>query len=345
MGGKNSRPKLQHRLSIRDSAISAVCEWHPTKNFLAVGDALHDLTASDTEILSKCNTDAKDLAWSPDGSVFLRATSTGHLVLQDLDGKASDAFGRERQEVTALGWSSSGDKILALETQGTATLWRPDGTLIRKLKPPRDHTYTCFSWRDRTVLAIGCDNFRIVVYDINNQSIPIATLKGHTDSVTTCAWGAKNTLASGSKDKSVLLWGFEGDHGHLIGNLQQKAIITGLQWSKGDQNSFLIVGDESGIVKVWDTEQGTCLQTLSRWADANLGTPEPIADLALSPDNSFVACCAWDAVDLWSVATGDLVTTFDITGSARARWNSAGDKLALSDYEGNVHIKEMRSLF
>eukprot|EP00347_Sterkiella_histriomuscorum_P000283 403376473 len=90
------------------------------------------------------------------------------------------------------------------------------------------------------------------------------SLKGHSDRVNSVQWINSNTLVSISSDKSLIIWGFEGENGRLPENWTFKKIyqnahdtdINYLRTYKHEQNNELYVHSmcRDGTLKVW---QGT----------------------------------------------------------------------------------------
>ena len=65
---------------------------------------------------------------------------------------------------------------------------------------------TCAFNRWGTLLAVGCHDGRIVIWDFDTRS-PAKSLAGHTHPVTAVSWSFNGRkLASSSADRTVVLW-------------------------------------------------------------------------------------------------------------------------------------------
>jgi cell division cycle 20-like protein 1, cofactor of APC complex len=69
---------------------------------------------------------------------------------------------------------------------------------------PPENNVTSVSWSNKgNHVAVGSDSGRVEIWDINESKL-VRTLSGHTARVGSLSW-ASSTLASGSRDKSVLI--------------------------------------------------------------------------------------------------------------------------------------------
>jgi WD40 repeat protein len=114
------------------------------------------------------------------------------------------------------------------------------------------------------------------------------------------------TLAGGCNDKTVRLWDVATgkEQGVLPGHAHA---VVALAFSPDGQT--LASGDQRGVVKRWDvaaeTEQGALE------AARNEGFLNEVSALAFSPDGQTLAVAVESAVQLWDVATGQLVARLE----------------------------------
>ncbi|KAF9059529.1 WD40 repeat-like protein [Rhodocollybia butyracea] len=160
-------------------------------------------------------------------------------------------------------------------------------------------------------------------HECNKDGFPGVTttvLLGHADEVWNVEWSHDGSyLASGSKDKSAIIWYMGSDskwEAHLILKDHQFPVHS-LAWSLDD--SKLLTGAEHHI-KLWNTKTGSCLRTMEDHT-------ETVTALSWLPDGSgFISgaldrriiqwdiegrkTLAWDATD---IRVTDLAVTPDLT--------------------------------
>ncbi|GAA5822786.1 hypothetical protein JCM11251_004380 [Rhodosporidiobolus azoricus] len=119
-------------------------------------------------------------------------------------------------------------------------------------------------------------------------------LREHTDEVWRLAWSHDGEyLATAGKDKTVMLWRVR--NGFMLEKVFREHVeaISCLAWSPDD--SILLTAAET-IIKMWNTETGTCIATLSRHE-------YPIGAVAWLPDGQgFVSGGMDNKIYFWDLA-------------------------------------------
>jgi WD40 repeat protein len=145
--------------------------------------------------------------------------------------------------------SGSKDKSLIIWNENPST-----GFSISKILNFPDSILALSYLKANSLLAIGLSDSTISLYNISNINQPqsITLLQGHSDSVLTLTFASflnKPVLASGSKDKLIIIW-----------DLNQLAIKEILQGHLSDvtslillSNGFLASGSADNSIRIWDT--------------------------------------------------------------------------------------------
>lgn len=132
-----------------------------------------------------------------------------------------------------LDWSSS--NILAVGLASNIYLWSAVTSWVTKLADlGPDNSVASIQWAKwGTCIGIGTNDGYVQIWDVVKCKM-IWNYAGHTNRVGSLAWSS-NLLASGSRDKSILLRDIrvkEASISHLIGHKQE---VCGLKWSFGEQ--------------------------------------------------------------------------------------------------------------
>lgn len=227
-----------------------------------------------------------DVAWSPDGSRLLAATTVGSEFFTVADGKPGGPHPARGQiewvaktdRIVSLVptrldvWSPDGKHIVSIDAAGTnapifqagkpiitgvgkpvLTTWNPK-TLERTHQLEGHGTaVTAAVWsKDGKNFASGGADGKVILWDVV-EGKQLHALTGHKAAVTQLAWSPRSDLlASAGGDKSVRLWKEDGTPGPVMEG--HTAGVTGLAWSPSGKQ--LVSGDAKGTLIVWDAASG-----------------------------------------------------------------------------------------
>ena len=132
-----------------------------------------------------------------------------------------------------LDWSDS--NLLSVGLASCVYLWSGCNNRVFKVCDlGSEDTVTSVGWAKKgQLLSVGTNLGEVHIWDINKVK-RIRTLEGHTSRVGALAW-SDTCLASGSRDKSILLRDVrspESFHERILGHKQE---VCGLKWSFDDQ--------------------------------------------------------------------------------------------------------------
>jgi small GTP-binding protein len=165
----------------------------------------------------------------------------------------------------------------------------------------------------------------------------LRTLEGHKDVVLNLAFDPEGrTLASGSRDGTVKLWGVAS--GKLLRTLGgHKHYVWSVAFDSAGRT--LASGSSDGTVKLWEVASGKLLRTLE-WRGGY------VCSVALDPEGRTLASGGTDkTVKLWEVVSGKLLRTLE--GAKDYVWSvafdPAGRTLASGSGDNTVKLWEVAS--
>jgi WD40 repeat protein len=140
---------------------------------------------------------------------------------------------------------------------------------------------------------------KVRAISINTRSEPIV-LVGHNDSIFALKQLRDGNLASGSLDKTVILWNLTNSKSPIYAILKGHTdSITSLSVLL---NGDLASGSCDWTIKIWDTIKGFLKRTLK-------GHKECVIDVATLGDGILASASFDDTIKLWNADSGALVRT------------------------------------
>ncbi len=166
----------------------------------------------------------------------------------------------------------------------------------------------------------------------------VATLSGHSNTICDVAFSRDGKLlATASDDHQVKLWSTENwrpvDVGLLQGTKEMKSVTFSID------GQWIVAGDASGLVTIWETASGKLVNQLRGHADA-------VQRIVFSPDGRTLATASWDnTVKLWDPVSGRETRTLRDDGDDdHDNWVSClafapdGNTLATGSFDEKVRL-------
>jgi len=206
-----------------------------------------------------------------------------------------------------LDWSSS--NLLSVGLGSCVYLWSGSNSRVFKVCDlGGEELVTSVNWANQgELLGVGTSQGEVHIWDIN-QVKKVRTLQGHSSRVGALAW-SQNCVASGSRDKSILLRDIrESDsfYERLLGHKQE---VCGLKWSC-DSQLFASGGNDNKMF-IWTSKSTTPVFKTSAHKAA-------VKALAWSPHQHGLLASGGGTADkcirFWNAHTGKMVNSID-TGS------------------------------
>lgn len=171
------------------------------------------------------------ITFSPDGQMIAAANTGGTVKIWNADGNFLHELQGHARGVMSVIFSRDGQFIASSSRDGTVKLWRSDGSLyqtfrhktwVTDVKFGMSKQNTAFEFKERTLITADADK-TIYIWSIRGSLKAI--LEGHDDLIHQISLSPDGrTLASTSRDGSVILWNWNLDLDQLM--------VHGCNWIK-----------------------------------------------------------------------------------------------------------------
>lgn len=176
----------------------------------------------------------------------------------------------------------------------------------------------------------------IKLWDWDKNFECIQVFEGHSHYVMMARINPRdtNTFASASLDRTIKVWGLTANTPHFSLESHEKGVNC-IDYYPGGDKPYLLSGADDHVVKIWDYQTRTCLQTL-------IGHSHNISSVCFHPRLPLIVSASEDGtVRLWHSTTYRPESTLNY-GMERA-WALApttdANKLAIGYDEGTIVIK------
>ncbi len=197
-------------------------EFSPDGKTIASTDRVHvllwDTDSGTRKITLEGHTDeVSSVTFSPDGKTIASASYDGTILLWDADnGTLKTSLKGHTDEITSMAFAPDGKTIASASYDGTVRLWDTDsGTRKTTLESHIDQIFwLMFSPDGKTIVSASYDrkdgslskDYTILMWDADSGTRK-AILEGHIDQIFWLMFSPDGkTIASASKDGSILLW-------------------------------------------------------------------------------------------------------------------------------------------
>lgn len=198
-------------------------------------------------------------------------------------------------------FSPDGALIVTASTDGTAMVWKTDGTAIRRLRHPMGVTDAAFSPDGKSVATTSYDGV-LRIWNVASGSL-VRTVTASASTLWCLAFSPDGrTIAGAGEDRVVYLWNAED--GALIRTFAGHRLnVWAVAFSQDGET--LVSGSFDRTAILWNIADGTRLRTLA-------GHRFGIVAVNFSPDGKSVVSGSDDGTArLWNAADGGLIRTYE----------------------------------
>ena len=258
------------------------------------------------------------LAWSPDGAKIAAGgyvtgvAGRGVTYLWQAPGgwtaanvgltlTTTNRFGY----VTALAFTTDSTRLASGGNGGSNIIYSvANGSVVTSCPAyntaVRPAAVTSVAFSPAGMMASGCEDATIRVYDVNAWNQLWSSTTAHTSNVTAVAFSPDGAwLATASLDQTVKIW--STTNWALQQTLAGSNGISSVAFSPDGQQ--IVSGSVDGTIKSWTWANSNCLWTIAAHA-------LPVTATVFTPDGSFVVSGSDDrTVRVWSAADGSTVGT------------------------------------
>lgn len=277
LGESETHPKEHQRVSVLAGHIGPVTKLRsPSKVDAALLSCGHDGTVR----LWNCKTaqQALVLTQSSDGENSGSASKLTSLYANDM---CSEIWSASAADGAVYMWSGLGRgsgkairKFSTADGRSGSSGGSVGVTCMEGLEP------TGMAMQDSCLIATGSNDKTIRLWDQRAKKALVKVFKGHTDSVQCMQWlPSQRVLVSGSKDKTIRVWDIRTGKTRLVLEKHFGAVthLCSLpNWNVGGGQvlsaggfdmsvpagpTCFVSGARDGMMSVWDSVNGSCLQT------------------------------------------------------------------------------------
>ncbi|MDR7277152.1 AAA family ATPase [Catenuloplanes atrovinosus] len=248
---------------------------------------------------------ATAIATDSDGRIALAGRS-GEVCVVPPDGHAR-RFVAGTERLTAVAFTGGG-RVAVAAVDGSIASFDESGRSLGVSASGHGPVYHLAAGPDGA-LAAACADGALAVWSAGGGA-PAMVVRGHTDSVLAAAVAPDGRLASGSRDRRVLV---RNPAGGLLAAHTCGGAVHAVAF---DTRGTLAAGDDTGTVRVWSAG-GTLLHVLTD------GAGRPVRSLAFAEDGRLAAGYAGGVIREWDVR-GRLVVHVSDTPAEQLSFDSTG---------------------
>jgi len=279
------------------------------------------------------NKDVTTLEWSSDGKLLATGSYDGVARVWSLNGLLVHTLKGHKGPIFSLKWNKTGNYLLSGSYDKTTIVWDVSSGSGFIKQQFEDHQAPALDvdWKDDCTFA-SCSTDKTVHICRVGAERPLKTYTGHTDEVNAVKWDPSGSLlASCSDDCTAKVWDVNSDRKDPMYDFKshQQEIYT-VKWAPtgpGSKNPnkkpLLATASFDGSVRLWNVQDGTCIQVFSRHRDS-------VYSVAFSPSGNYLASGSLAGqLYIWNVMEGRHIKSFKGKGDIfEVAWNKEETRVA-----------------
>lgn len=194
----------------------------------------------------------------------------------------------------------------------------------------KDWVYTCEYRKDGALLATGCKDGKVRIFDASNKSL-LRSFQSHKSAIRAVCWGQDCVYTSGD-DGVVKCWDF-AENKEKMSYSVHKDSVRAIQLCPS--NPFLIAsGSYDHTIVLYDTRSKTSISVLKH--------SHPIEDIAFHPIGTLIASCHGQSVSVWDSTAGELINESTVhTDLVRnVLYDTEGQRLFSASLDNTINVYE-----
>jgi hypothetical protein len=201
------------------------------------------------------------IAWHPKKHIIAGGFGNGSVWFWDIQKRlVLHKVNLQTVSCFKLCWNKIDPSFLAVSSKDSSLfIIKDDGKIVRTYKHPRTVFGVDWSPHDKNLVATGCHDFIIRIFDISSTvDSPQSRLKGHTAEVFNVLFHPiyPNIIISGSNDKTIRIWNIETNDCQILEG--HTNFVRALSWNP-EIPHIAISGSWDGTIRVWDIRNNRCL--------------------------------------------------------------------------------------
>jgi WD40 repeat protein/transcriptional regulator with XRE-family HTH domain len=330
--------------------------FSPSGQMLASGSADASLRLWDVQT-GQCNAVLEDptgavaaVCFSPIESMIAGGSLDGSVRLWSVgDRVCSAVLQGHTKRVRSVSFSADGLRLVSGSEDGSLRLWDvPTQQCLQTFHGHKSGIWTVAFSSDGQMLVSGGDDFTVRLWNVNSGRC-LRTLQGHTSWVNSVQFSADDhTIISGSVDFSVRFW--DRRSGQCLQVLQgYKSGVFAVQFApialsntgndRGNDAEILASGGLDALVRLWDVNQGICLQTLQ-------GHSSWVRSVSFDFAGKLLASAGFDgAIRVWNVENGQCLHVLQghTSGIRSVCFSSDGQRLVSGGFDYSVRLWDVQA--
>jgi len=279
------------------------------------------------------NKDVTTLEWSSDGKLLATGSYDGVARVWSLNGALVHTLRGHKGPIFSLKWNKKGNFLLSGSYDKTTIVWdvsNGSGFIKQQFD---DHQAPALDvdWKDDNTFASCSTDKTVHICRVGSEK-PLKTYTGHTDEVNAVKWDPSGSLlASCSDDCTAKVWDVNSDRKDPMYDFKshQQEIYT-VKWAptgpgskNPDKKPLLATASFDGSVRLWNVQDGNCIQVFSRHRDS-------VYSVAFSPSGNYLASGSLAGqLYIWNVMEGRHIKSFKGKGDIfEVAWNKEETRVA-----------------